>query len=229
MNADILSQCSLFASIAAEDIAPLCRRIGAYTRRYRAGQSVWLTGDPVLAAGLILSGSVRAEALSPDGTRDVAAQQGAGGLVGDVLMTEGRASPVDVLAAEDGTELLFLPFDPIMDGGGDPALSRLRRNLLQEISSKYWLLRRRIVCLRAPDLRGKLLTYLSHCAADAGADTFLVPLDRQGMADYLAANRSALCRELSAMRRDGLIDYYGASFRLLPASRSCNAGGIVVK
>ncbi len=220
MNTEVLTKCRLFSSIEPAEAARLCRRLGAYTRRYGAGQSVWLTGDPVTAAGLILAGSVRAEVLSPDGSRDLAAQQGAGGLVGDVLMTEGRASPVDVLAAQDGAELLFLPFDAIMDGGDDPARAQLRRNLLQEIASKYWLLRRRVVCLRAPDLRGKIRIYLTHCAEDSGADTFLVPLDRQAMADYLAANRSALCRELSAMRRDGLIDYYGASFRLLFRSRT---------
>lgn len=215
MNEDILSACRLFAGMDKNDIAPLCRRVGAYERSYQAGQAVWRGGDRVTAAGLILSGGIRAESVLPDGGRDVAAWQGVGGLVGDVLMTEGRASPVDVIAAEDGTRLLFLPFDALMAGGGDAALELLRRNLMQEIAEKYWLLRRRIVCLRAQTLRGKIMAYLSQCAADAGSDTFLVPLDRQGMADYLAANRSALCRELSAMRREGFIDYYGRSFRLL--------------
>lgn len=214
MDIDALSICRLFAGMDKNEIEPLCRRVGAYERDYRAGQAVWLTGDRVTAAGLILSGGIRAESILPDGSRDLAAQQSAGGLLGDVLMTEGRASPVDVFATEDNTRLLFLPFDALM-AGGDTALDLLRRNLMQEIAEKYWLLRRRVVCLRAPTLRGKLTAYLAACAADAGCNTFLVPLDRQGMADYLAANRSALCRELSAMRREGLIDYYGRSFRLL--------------
>lgn len=215
MNIDVLSSCRLFLGMDRREIEPLCRRIGAYERRYDSGQSVWLMGDSVTAAGLIVSGSIRAESLSPDGTCDLAAWQGPGGLVGDVLMTEGRASFVDVIAAEDGTQLLFLPFDALMEGGSDAALVLLRRNLMQEIAEKYWLLRRRIQCLRAPTLRGKLMAYLTACAADAGNDTFRIPLDRQALADYLASNRSALCRELSAMRRDGLIDYYGRSFRLL--------------
>lgn len=220
MNEDILSSCRLFFGMDKNEIAPLCRRLGCFERRYDRGQSVWLTGDPVTAAGVILSGCVYAESILPDGRRDLAAQQGAGGLVGDVLMTEGRASPVDVFAAEDGTRLLFLPFDALMADGSDAALSLLRRNLMQEIAGKYWLLRRRIVCLRAPTLRGKITAYLAQCAANAGADTFLIALDRQAMADYLASNRSALCRELSAMRRDGLIDYYGRSFRLLHGSKN---------
>lgn len=220
MNGNILSSCRLFSGMEKSEIEPLCRRLGCFERRYDRGQSVWLSGDPVTAAGVILSGGIRAESILPDGRRDLAAQQGAGGLVGDVLMTEGRASPVDVFAAEDGTRLLFLPFDALMAGGGDAALSLLRRNLMQEIAEKYWLLRRRIVCLRAPTLRDKITAYLTQCAADAGGNTFLVPLDRQAMADYLASNRSALCRELSAMRREGLIDYYGRSFRLLSGLKS---------
>lgn len=219
MNGSILSSCRLFSGMEQEAIESLCRRLGCFERRYDRGEAIWLTGDPVTAAGVILSGAIRAESILPDGSRDLAAQQGAGGLVGDVLMTQGRQSPVDVIATEGDTRLLFVPFDALMTGGGDAALDLLRRNLMQEIAEKYWLLRRRVVCLREGTLRGKIAAYLTACAADAGSDTFLVPLDRQGMADYLASNRSALCRELSAMRRDGLIDYYGRSFRLLRGAK----------
>lgn len=207
-------RCRLFAGIEPDEAEALCRRLGAYEREYRAGQCVWLTGDTVTAAGLILCGCIRAESILPDGSRDLAAQQGPGGLVGDVLMIHGQPSPVDVIAAGDETRLLFLPRDALIRAPEDDVLRRLRLNLLEQIADKHRLLQRRIECLRAPTLRGKLLAYLRQCAADAGSATFLVSLDRQAMADHLACNRSALCRELSAMRRDRLIDYYGQTFRL---------------
>ena len=35
------------------------------------------------------------------------------------------------------------------------------------------------------------------------------------MADYLSLDRSALSKELGKMKRDGIIDYYKNSFKLL--------------
>ena len=44
---------------------------------------------------------------------------------------------------------------------------------------------------------------------------FSIPFDRQGLADYLGVDRSAMSAELSKMKRDGLIDYRKNEFELL--------------
>ena len=41
-----------------------------------------------------------------------------------------------------------------------------------------------------------------------------VPLNRSEMASFLHSNRSAMSRELMAMKADGLIDYDGNTFVL---------------
>ena len=68
-------------------------------------------------------------------------------------------------------------------------------------------------------LRQKLTAYLSDCAVRGGGYVFEIPFTREELASYLAADRSALSRELAAMRRDGLVDFSGRSFRLPPAAR----------
>ena len=42
------------------------------------------------------------------------------------------------------------------------------------------------------------------------------PYARAGLAAYLGCERSALCREISRMRRDGILEVNGRMFRLLP-------------
>ena len=42
-----------------------------------------------------------------------------------------------------------------------------------------------------------------------------IPLSRSEMADYLCTNRSALSRELTNMKKDGILDYDLRTFRLL--------------
>ena len=43
---------------------------------------------------------------------------------------------------------------------------------------------------------------------------FTVPFDRQGMADYLATDRSALSAVLSKLKQEGEIDYWKREFQL---------------
>ena len=52
-------------------------------------------------------------------------------------------------------------------------------------------------------------------ASGTGADTFSIPLSRAGLAEYLNCERSALCREISRMRAEGLIETYKNSFKIL--------------
>ena len=56
-----------------------------------------------------------------------------------------------------------------------------------------------------------LLRYLRDEAPAAGA-WFTLPLDRQGMARFLGADRSALSRVLSQLKSEGLIAYRKSEF-----------------
>ena len=49
----------------------------------------------------------------------------------------------------------------------------------------------------------------------ADSTDFEIPFDRQQMADYLNLDRSALSKELSKMKSDGILDYRKNHFVLL--------------
>ena len=57
------------------------------------------------------------------------------------------------------------------------------------------------------------------CLAIYLQDTFAVPLTRAGLAEYLNCDRSALSRELGRMQRDGLIETFRGSFKILDKER----------
>ena len=204
----VLESLSLFAGIEVPKIVPLCRAFGCYTRRYGAGELLWLRGDRVSTAGIVLSGSVQAERNAPDGTQHIVARHGVGALFGDVLMSsQMQKSPVDIVSQSE-TTVLFLPLARIMcDVGGEIAAAqvRFRLNLLGEISDKYWTLYRRIGYLSEPILRGRILNYLHTLRDEQGRDTVQLPPTRETMAAELHVNRSAMCRELGRMQREGLI------------------------
>lgn len=204
----ILEKLPLFSGISHADIVPLCRQFGCHTARYGRGEFLWMRGEQVKEAGIVLSGSVQAEQNSADGTQHVVARHSAGALFGDVLMSsQMQRSPVDIVACEE-TLALFLPLENMMrnfSGGTEAAQVRFRLNLLGEIADKYWVLYRRMAYLTEPTLRGRLSRYLFDLRAEQGSDTVKLSCTREALSAILGVNRSAMCRELGRMQREGLI------------------------
>lgn len=224
-----LLHCPLFRDMTPGDVSGLLACLGGYERTVRRGEALWLAGDAVGACAIVLSGTVRAESISPAGERSVTAIHGAGALVGDVLMAARDAkSPVDVIAAQD-TAALFLPYRAVM-ASCSRACERhthLRENLLAEIAEKYWRLRRRAEYLTLRSLRARIAVFLLDAAADAGGNTFSLGMRREDLAAFLGVNRSALSRELSRLRAEGWIDCCRDSVRLLNTAalaQSASAG-----
>ena len=69
--------------------------------------------------------------------------------------------------------------------------------------------------LSVPNMRDRVYRYLSYQQAKQKTQVFEIPFSREQMADYLCVNRSALSRELSMMKKDGIIRYRKNKFELL--------------
>ena len=224
----VLERTTLFDGVARREIAALCRAFGCRRAYYDKGGVILKRGGEVGSAGIVLSGSVRAERNSADGTLHVVARHGAGALFGDVLnVSRARTSPVDIVAAED-TEVLFVPLAALM-GSESPGLgaaqTRVRLNLLAELSEKYWAQAERLALLRLPTLRAKLARLLLTARREQGGGTVTLSGTRETLAAELGVNRSALSRELGRMRREGLLDARRGRFTLLdPAALEKIAG-----
>ena len=92
---------------------------------------------------------------------------------------------------------------------------RMIENMVELIAEKNLELIEKLEVTSRTSIREKLLTYLTRQAERAGSLTFKVPLGRTELAEYLCADRSAMTRELSRMREEGLIDFNKRTFTLL--------------
>ena len=88
-------------------------------------------------------------------------------------------------------------------------------NLLHISIQKNLTLSNRIFCTSPKTIRERLLIYLSNESRKAGSQKFVIPFDRQQLADYLNVDRSALSKELGKMRDEGLIEFRKNVFHLL--------------
>ena len=210
----LLQTTTLFAGLSAAELSTLLSRLGGSVRSYGKGEALVLAGEPSRRVGIVLTGSIEAYRPAPGGARVPITRMGPGGIFGDVLGGSSLDSPVTVVAASS-CEVLLFPYERLLLSDGSAAHQQALQNLVRTISDKYFLLSRRVDLLVLKSLRAKVCAYLLSEAEQQGSLTFSIPFSRIQLADYLNCDRSALSRELSLMQRDGLLDTYRSSFKLL--------------
>ncbi|MFR1478963.1 MAG: Crp/Fnr family transcriptional regulator [Hydrogeniiclostridium mannosilyticum] len=212
-----LARTNLFSGIEPEEIAGLldCLRAGCVS--YSSGEMIIEEGSRVHKIGVMLSGHARSIKWDASDRVIILTMLGKGSEIGVLLAAQPeRESPVSV-QAQDDISVLMIPYDRTLA----PCVkacskhSRLLRNYISVVAEKGLVLHERINCLLKPTVRGKILAYLRQVSRDQKSNSFQVPFNRNGMSEYLNIERSALSRELSSMKRDGLIDYHRNEFRLL--------------
>jgi CRP-like cAMP-binding protein len=203
----IILQCPLFKGMREAEMRSFLSIAGARLLSYAPKGVMLRQGARTRDASILLAGAAEAEHIDHNGRRFLVARVMPGGVFGDALSASGaRRSPVSVVATAR-SRVLRVGFEQLMRD------VRIMRNLITVFADKYFDLHDRVNCLIKPTLRDKVLYYLARLRVDKD-EPFDIPLDRAGLADYLYADRSALSRELSRMKQDGLIDYHKNSFRL---------------
>ena len=214
---DILSQCPLFFGISRQEIGLMLNCLGGKTTCIAKGKPVFLEGNPARFVGVVLSGAVQIVRDDYYGNRSVLTVVSPGGLFGEAFACAGvEALPVSAMALQASTVLL-LDCKRVLTGCSNacPFHSRLVRNLLQGIARKNLMLTSKIRCMSQKTTREKLMEFLLEQAKQHGSAEFVIPYDRQALADYLGVERSAMSAEISKLKKAGRIDCSGSRFRVL--------------
>ena len=194
----------LFQGIGEAALAEMFTCGGARCKTYAKGEVLLRAGCITREVGIVQAGGVNIENIDLWGNRSILSHVPAGQVFAETYAFCGEPMMVDVVAAEE-TEVLFL------DSEWQPVLVQ---NLLNISLHKNLALSERIFCTAPKTVRGRLLLYLSNQAAKAGSKSFRIPFDRQGLADHLNLDRSALSKELGKMRDEGILETTKNEFTL---------------
>lgn len=214
----LLRRARLFRGVTEETVTASLSLLGGAVRLYEKNETVHRMGERFSAFGIVLGGNIQVYTDDLDGNRMMMAAVSAGGSFGESHCYLGTEEPpVYVLAGHDGARVLWLSLDPLRSI--PLTASALVRDLAERftamLAENTLLMNARIQILSRRTLREKIMTFLLEWSRYTGERTFLVPFDREGLAAYLAVNRTALSRELSLMQKEGIIHYFRASFKIL--------------
>lgn len=186
------------------------------TKTFQRGDFILHSGDKTDEIGIVQRGSILIENTDPWGKRSILSSVSTGQVFGESYALSSEHLMVDVVAKEDSL-IVFVNIRRLLDesNAGKGWYGTFMKNLLSITSKKNMMLSLRIFCTTPKTIRARLLTYLSGLYLKNGSRTFVVPFDRQQMADYLNVERTALSKELGRMKRDGMLDWKKNSFTLL--------------
>ena len=212
-----LTQCPLFAGISGADVESLLRCLSAGHKRFDKNSLIFTEGDEIKNIGVVLRGAVHIMREDFWGKRNILARIETGGIFGEAFACAGiEKLPVSVAAAEE-SEIMFINAKRIMTGCSSACTFHavLRNNLTLILARRNVMLTQKLEHITQPTTREKLLSYLSGQSRLAGSGVFVIPFNREELADYLSVDRSAMSAELSKMRNDGLLLCRKNHFELL--------------
>lgn len=205
---EILRSCSLFQGIEAQNLGEMLACLNA-KRIFKAKNAViFQEGDPADCVGVVLTGALQIEKIDFYGNRSIVDRISPPQIFGESFAFSGvGAMPVRCVAIEP-SEILLLECSRIVHTCCNACAfhSRMILNLLRLIAEKNITLNQKIAVLSRRTTREKLMTYLLDQAKRCGSASFTIPFDRQGLADYLGVERSALSAEIGRLRADGVLE-----------------------
>ncbi|EIE53113.1 transcriptional regulator [Salipiger aestuarii] len=190
-----------------------------YYRKFEAGQTVVWSGDRMDFVGSVVSGIATLTQTMEDGRTQMVGLL----LPSDFVGRPGRDSAAyDVTATTDLVMCCFrkTPFENMMDQTPHIAQRLLEMTLDELDAAREWML-----VLGRKTAREKIASLLSIIARrDASVATraathsivFDLPLTREAMADYLGLTLETVSRQISALRKDGVIALEGKRHVTVP-------------
>ncbi len=190
-----------------------------YYRSFEAGQTVVWSGDRMEFVGSVVSGIASLTQTMEDGRTQMVGLL----LPSDFVGRPGRETAAyDVVATTDLVMCCFRrkPFETMMEKTPHVAHRLLEMTLDELDAAREWML-----VLGRKTAREKIASLLSilgrrNAELKPGASqqrmVFDLPLTREAMADYLGLTLETVSRQISALKRDGVIELEGKRHVTVP-------------
>ncbi len=206
---NVLLNNPLFQGIDAKDLPHMLNCLNSKKRRFGKGSFIFMAEESPPKIGIMLSGRAQVIKENYAGDRTIIDEILSGDIFGEVFACMGlNKIPVSVVTTEI-SDVLFLNAQRVAETCHSACEfhHKLILNLLSVIAGKNALLNVKMSYITHKTIRGRLMAFLYDHADRAQSDKFSIPYNRNELADYLCADRSAISRELSKMKQEGIIDY----------------------
>ncbi len=204
---EILKRTKLFTNINEGEIEKLLKCLKSYRKNYSKGDFIFIAGNNTPGVGIVISGEAQIIKENILGDSTIIALLKSGDMFGETFACmKMKEIPVSVISS-DKSDVLFIDIDNIIHTCPSSCSfhSQLISNMLYIIAEKNILLNQKMSYITHKTIRNRLEAFFLDIIEKKGSYTFTLPYNRNELADYLCADRSAMSRELFKMQSDGII------------------------
>lgn len=196
---------NIFENINDKNIEKLKRFLRSHTIKYPKNVNILSNVNKEEFISIIEKGSIELIQIDYNGRKTVIEELNSGDILSS--LTSYVQSDEIISITKEETLITYIDFKEITN---DEIIKSefyiiFIKNLIKLLSEQLNIKNRRIELLTKHTTRDKLLEYLNILSKEKKSKTFLIPISYTELSNYLSVDRSAMMREISFLKEDGLI------------------------
>lgn len=195
---------SLFQNFTSNELELILAKLNINLSSYPKGSLIYMEQETCNSLDIILSGRVIVQQIDVIGNvLSIVEFKKGQTIAGNILFNKVKKYPMTITAIEP-TQLLHLSKSQVLELC---KYSKFTENLLIDISERAFILTNTIKHITRKSLRQKLIDYLHYLYTQQNQNPVTLPITKTHLANALGVARPSLSRELTQMKKDGILSY----------------------
>lgn len=205
---ELLSKNVLFKNIPHDKILSIINSTACSIKTFNPKESIYEIGEEIHSTGIILDGTVDVLQISITGDEIILDRLTQGDVFGNSFSSVSDINNLNYIRSDSHSTILFINIYKLLRECNFICDYRtcLFENIIDSLSKYNIILNTKIQIMSQKTLRNKLITYFELLSIQNGSNEITIPFNREQLACYLGSERSSICRELTKLKEENIIN-----------------------
>lgn len=206
---DAVIKSNIFKNIDKKEIINILNNFKAKNIHFSKGNTIIDIGDKVNSIYIIAKGKIEISKEYEDARKNIVNILTDGDIFAEAFaFSSNQISSIQAISL-DSSDIIEIESSNIFNAKNDDTKNKFIENLLRVISDKNKFLAFKNDILSQKSLRSKIIIYLKYISNIQKSSNVVIPYNRDKLAEFIAADRSALSRELNRLSKENIIKLDG--------------------
>lgn len=205
---NLISNHAFFKNIPKEKIVSVIESSSCSIKNFEPKVNIYKTGEEIQCVGIIINGIVDIIHTSINGDETIVSRLTKGHTFGNCFSCISQVNNLNNIRSITSSTVLFIDIYKLLRdcNFGYEFRIYLFENIMSSLAQTNIDLCTKIQILSQKTLRDKIITYFELLAMQKGSNKITLPFNREQLACYIGSERSSVCRELSKLKDENIIN-----------------------
>jgi CRP-like cAMP-binding protein len=217
ITAEQLEKVSLFHDVTKQELQNILHNIPYAVTDYKKGEIVIITGQYLDRIAILLCGVLSNKSTTIEGKEYINRIYEPDDIIGLAICSTFKKTAADTIIATEKSSLLWMDYEKLIniDIHGSALNKKIHYNIESDLAEEIFHKDALYKILTKKTVREKILTYLSIVAEKRGSNQININMNQTELANFINVSRQTLSLEMSKLRKEGMIEYYGKDVTIL--------------